>query len=398
MNNLQLNNALLEILLNIGTSFELETTVQDALTSYLRQLDCSGVILFEQNDNKYNLHTAKPKIFKNDSTILEIIINIETNIETIKKEYFNKDLPYFISKYDAHYYINELKGFGLIMFIKNHTTFEVNTCKALIPINKKFTHSLISCRNIEQKDIKDKLLYEQSKMATMGEMIGNIAHQWRQPLSVISTCATGTMMLKELNDLTDDIFFKNMLTINKNAQYLSKTIDDFKNFIKGDRSKKNFNLKDVINSFIQLVEGSIKNHQIKLVVETDHNINMFGFPNELIQCFINIFNNSKDALNDFNEEDRLIFIKVKEKKDDVVITFKDSAGGIPKDILTKIFNPYFTTKHQSQGTGLGLHMTYNLIVDGSDGNIQASNIHFKYNEKNYKGTKFTITLPNNKNY
>jgi len=359
MNNLQLNNALLEILLNIGTSFELETTVQDALTSYLRQLDCSGVILFEQNDNKYNLHTAKPKIFKNDSTILEIIINIE---------------------------------------IKNHTTFEVNTCKALIPINKKFTHSLISCRNIEQKDIKDKLLYEQSKMATMGEMIGNIAHQWRQPLSVISTCATGTMMLKELNDLTDDIFFKNMLTINKNAQYLSKTIDDFKNFIKGDRSKKNFNLKDVINSFIQLVEGSIKNHQIKLVVETDHNINMFGFPNELIQCFINIFNNSKDALNDFNEEDRLIFIKVKEKKDDVVITFKDSAGGIPKDILTKIFNPYFTTKHQSQGTGLGLHMTYNLIVDGSDGNIQASNIHFKYNEKNYKGTKFTITLPNNKNY
>jgi len=245
-----------------------------------------------------------------------------------------------------------------------------------------------------EKNIQHELkLFEQSKMAAMGEMIGNIAHQWRQPLSVISSISTGAKLQKEMNILTDDMFNKDMDDINDNAQYLSKTIDDFRNFIKGERVKKTFNLNDDIDSFLHLVQGSIKSHYISMVLDLDDTIEVVGYPNELIQCFINIFNNSKDAIFHFPEENRFIFIKTYLDNNNVHISFKDTAGGIPENILPRIFDPYFTTKHQSQGTGLGLHMTYKLIVEGMNGTIDAKNINFTYEDKEYQGAEFEIILP-----
>ncbi len=240
----------------------------------------------------------------------------------------------------------------------------------------------------------EKLLFEQSKMASLGEMIGNIAHQWRQPLSVISTAATGMKMQKEYNNL-EDIDIDNICDlINKNAQYLSKTIDDFRNFIKGNREKTIFNLKDNIHSFLQLVEGSIKDNNIKVLLTLDEKITIDGYENELAQCFINIFKNAKDALiNIKNEDEKMIFISTIDKKDKAIIKIRDNALGIKEKILPKIFEPYFTTKHQSQGTGLGLHMTYNLIVDGMNGTIHANNVNYEYEYKNYSGVEFTIIIP-----
>ncbi len=236
-------------------------------------------------------------------------------------------------------------------------------------------------------------LLGQSKMVSMGEMIGNIAHQWRQPLSVISTIATGAKMQKEMDLLTNEMFINDMDIINDNVQYLSDTINDFRNFIKGDRVKKSFNLNDDIDSFLHLVQGSIKSNHINVTLELDNNIQINGYPNELIQCFINIFNNSKDAMIEFSKEDRLIFIKTYLDDNNVCISFKDNAGGVPKDILPKIFDPYFTTKHQSQGTGLGLHMTYKLIVEGMSGTIEAKNVNFEYEDNEYMGAEFRIILP-----
>jgi signal transduction histidine kinase len=228
----------------------------------------------------------------------------------------------------------------------------------------------------------------------MGEMIGNIAHQWRQPLSVISTSATGLLMQQQYNsDVSKEDLEKHCNAINDNAQYLSKTIDDFKNFIKNDRQLVRFNLNDNIESFISLVEPSLKKENIKLILNIDKSFEIESYPNELIQCFMNIFNNAKDALKDSTCEDKYIFIEVQKKDNSMVINFKDNAGGISKDILARIFEPYFTTKHQAQGTGLGLSMTYNLIVDGMKGTIEASNVTYDYNEKEYMGAKFTITLP-----
>ena len=236
-------------------------------------------------------------------------------------------------------------------------------------------------------------LFKSKKLASMGEMIGNIAHQWRQPLSIISTGASGMLLQKEYGILTDEQFISTCNGINKNAQYLSKTIDDFRDFIKGDRVKKVFSLEEDIESFLSLVNGSIKTHDINMVLNLEKDINISGYQNELTQCFINIFNNAKDAIKENQSETRLIFISTKKENDKAIIEIKDNGGGIPNDILTKIFEPYFTTKHKSQGTGLGLHMTYTLIVDGMKGHIEVHNTQYKYDGVDYKGARFIITLP-----
>jgi signal transduction histidine kinase len=241
-----------------------------------------------------------------------------------------------------------------------------------------------------EKDIK---IYEQSKLASMGEMIGNIAHQWRQPLSIISTASTGMKMQRKFNMLSDDKVDDTCEIINTQTQYLSKTIDDFKDFVKGERVLLDYDLKECMESFIELITPSAKNNNLNLILNFEEDIKLEGYPNELKQCLINIFNNSKDVVVDLADEDKLLFISAKKDNDSVSINIKDSGGGIPENILLKIYDPYFTTKHQSKGTGLGLHMAYNLIVEGMKGSIAASNVKFKYNNKEYKGANFKILLP-----
>ena len=245
---------------------------------------------------------------------------------------------------------------------------------------------------IEKNIIIQEKLFKSDKMASMGEMISNIAHQWRQPLSVISTIATGIKLQKEINLLNNDELVGNMELINKNAQYLSKTIDDFRNFIKGDRNIQDYNLTDTIINFTHIVESSIKNHNIKVILDLNDEIQIEGNSNELIQCLINLFNNSKDALVETKQNEPLILITTQIEENSILIKMKDNAEGIPEDILPKIYEPYFTTKHQSQGTGLGLHMTYRLITEAMNGKIETTNVEFKYENKLYKGVEFKIIL------
>ncbi len=249
---------------------------------------------------------------------------------------------------------------------------------------------LLTLENITEDKKKDTLLFEQSKLSSMGEMIGNIAHQWRQPLSVISTAATGIKLQKECNILTDEALLESCDTIYRNTQYLSQTIDDFKNFIKGDRSIQEFDLKETLDSFLTITKPDIKSNSINVHIDFPENIQVNGYPNELLQCLINIFNNAKDVLQSFAEHDRHIFIKAKKEDDKIIIKIKDSGGGIPSEIISKVFEPYFTTKHQSQGTGLGLHMTYKLIVEGMQGTVKVENISYAYETKEYNGAEFTI--------
>ena len=240
----------------------------------------------------------------------------------------------------------------------------------------------------ENKNILDKM-YKTEKMAALGEMMGNIAHQWRQPLSVISSNATGIIIQKEYNTLTDSFLLQSCETINSNAQYLSQTIDDFRNFVKPEAEKQLFSLTTLFDGFFRLQESVIKNKEITVIFDIDDTLELLGYKNELIQAIINIFNNAKDVFEEKNQSLKLILISAYKDKENIIITIKDNAGGIPTKVLPRIFEPYFTTKHQAQGTGLGLHMTYNLIKH-MNGHIEASNTQYNYENKNYKGALFKL--------
>jgi len=235
----------------------------------------------------------------------------------------------------------------------------------------------------------------QSKQAALGEMLENIAHQWRQPLSVITTTASGIKIQKEYNILDDAHLLPAMDTIETQAQYLSQTINDFRNFVKGANKDKAYTLAEAIDTFLHLIEGSIRDNNIHILRDTDQDIAMFGDENKLIQVFINLFNNSRDAFEEHKENGRMLCIMIETEGDHAVIRFRDNAGGIPEEIIDKIFEPYFTTKHKAQGTGLGLHMTHQLIVDGMGGTIHVKNDHRPYHGHECIGALFTITLPRN---
>ena len=284
-----------------------------------------------------------------------------------------------------------IKNFEKECIVKDKKHITINMSMSLIHNPDRV---LISVRDITEVKKKDKLIAEQSKMAALGEMIGNIAHQWRQPLSVISTGATGLELQKEYDTLSDEVFFETCDLINQNAQYLSKTIDDFTDYIKCDLKEVNFYLKNETDNFLKLVQTTTINKKIDIVLEFEEEITIKGSPNQYIECFINLFNNSNDAfIENNNDNDKYIFIKQKIVNDKVVIIFIDNAGGINDEILPKIFEPYFTTKHQSQGTGLGLHMVYTHIINTMQGTIEAKNKKYEYNGKNFKGAEFTITIP-----
>jgi len=292
--------------------------------------------------------------------------------------------------------------FAILLFYRQYLLNKTNSnLKNLVDIKTKELKDLNTNlevrieKAIHQNREKDKILHAQAKMVSMGEMIGNIAHQWRQPLSVISTGVTGMQIQKEHGLLDDAQFNKTCQIINENTQYLSKTIDDFKNFIQGNRVKQKFNLKGNLDSFIHLVEGTIKKDNIQCIIDIDSSLTVNGYENELTQCFINIFNNAKDAFKEKQINDKLIMINANIIEDKIIIKIQDNAEGIDETIIHKVFEPYFTTKHKSQGTGLGLNMTYKLIVDGMDGHIGASNQHFTYNNVSYFGAEFKIILPLN---
>ena len=247
----------------------------------------------------------------------------------------------------------------------------------------------------KELDNKQAILYQQSKMAAMGEMIGNIAHQWRQPLSIITTATSGMVLQKQMGVLTDEFFFEASDRINHSAQYLSETIDDFRNFFIPNKEKSKVNLLEVFKKTLDLISAQFNSKEIKIIknIET---IEFESYENELIQALINILNNSRDELIKKDDE-RFIFVDAFEKDNFINITIKDNAGGVIKENLNKIFEPYFTTKYKSQGTGIGLYMTEEIITKHLNGTIGVENVEFTYNDKQYFGAQFTIKIDLNSN-
>ena len=257
--------------------------------------------------------------------------------------------------------------------------------KELKVINQKLAIKVR--QEIEKNEQKENYIYEQAKLVSMGEMIDNIAHQWRQPLSAITTIATGMNLKLELDISEKEEMQKDLDSLNEIAQYLSETINIFRNFIKKDKNVKTSVLQDVIDETINIVSVLLKTKHIKLINMIDYGrpVTLDLMSGEFSHVILNIINNAKDALLDNEIEDPWIKIDLEEKDEGVVFSIEDNAGGIPEDILEKIFEPYFTTKHSSNGSGLGLYMSKKIVSDSLHGKLEVQNTH--------NGAKFTIKIP-----
>ncbi len=313
-------------------------------------------------------------IYKDD--IPRVIYEVDTAIKE-NKSYFKHE-PYRI--------ITKNKQ---LKWVLDYTAIQKND-------QGEITHFIGNLTDISDQIHNQELLYHQSKIASLGEMLGNIAHQWRQPLSIISTIATGAKLKKELNILNDKEFIDDMEKINHHTQYLSSTIDDFRDFFSSnDYIKNQINLKDSLKKAFSLVKDAYKNSNITIIEDLNEDTYLLYNENIFIQAIINILNNAKDALNKLENTnpDKYVFASLKKEKDFYIIKIKDNANGINADYIDKIFEPYFTTKHKEQGTGIGLYMSNQIITKHLKSTISVQNVKYTYLGKEHKGAEFAIKIP-----
>lgn len=338
----------------------------------------------------------KDLINKNSYEVIKDNTPINSN-EKDKKALEKGDLrtiERYVSKDNNEYYfeIIRVKIQYFTLFYKTYLLGIAIDITEIKRSNQELTQKVNN--EVNNRMLTERLLIQQSKMALMGEMIGNIAHQWRQPLSVISTSATGIKIQKELEMLSDQFLLDTLDAINNSVQHMSRTIDDFRDFFKPHKSKNTFQLCDAISKAISLVKPQYVNHDI-LIIEALENAKLYNLQNEFTQALLNILNNARDELIKQKHQRRLIFIKshLCEDKKNVHLTIQDNAGGIPPQIIEKIFDPYFTTKQESNGTGIGLYMSKQIIEEHMEGVLKAQNRVFEYEEVEYTGACFEIILP-----
>ncbi|MEA3354577.1 MAG: response regulator [Campylobacterota bacterium] len=253
---------------------------------------------------------------------------------------------------------------------------------------------IIAVMDITSIKQKEKILSHQTKMASMGEMIGNIAHQWRQPLTAISVAAGGIKLNYELDMADTQETIQELDNIVDNTQFLSSTIEDFQNFLKDNRSTTQFTLKDTLEKTLGIIKANLASSDIHVVKNIINNVQINSIQNDLVQVLLNIINNAGDALKQKKElEHKYIIIDIDGDDKYAKIIIQDSAGGIPDNVINKIFEPYFTTKHQSKGTGLGLYMTHQIVVDNMHGEINVDNLDFLHEGHELHGARFEVLIP-----
>ena len=251
-------------------------------------------------------------------------------------------------------------------------------------IEKLKEKDLALLASLKELKEKEEFLFQKTKMADMGEMIGNIAHQWRQPLAVNNTIIS---ILKEKNEreiLESKELSEKLREMENSIQYMSRTIDDFMHFYHPNKEKITFSLSKIINHAIEITHPMLNKTNIKILFHDTDTFYVNGYMNEYIQVLISILTNAKDTLVYRKIEDAYIQIELFDMNGNIVVKISDNAGGIKKELLHRIFDPYFTTKHKSMGTGLGLYISKMIIEKNMNGLLSVEN--------GEQGAIFSITM------
>jgi len=319
--------------------FNITSTITDVSQAYINLTNCEKSTLLRNNFFEYQRfylddtlkkellkHMDEQKVFKFENTVLK------ENGEEIFL--FNTLVP----EYDS-----SAQHVGFILFMEN-----ISASKRLIKQQEK--------------------LLATSRTSAMGEMISMIAHQWRQPLSVINTILATLKLKQELNLLDASTTQNSFKKIEDTVKYLSTTIDDFRDYFKPNKVVSTISINSLVNKSTSFLLQEMKTLNISYRQEIDTDITIKTYRNELIQCIINILKNSMDAFSEHKIKEQSIVLRVKEESTYLSLSFSDNAGGIDTDIIKRVFEPYFSTKAKN-GTGLGLYMTKTIIEEHLNGKI-----------------------------
>jgi signal transduction histidine kinase len=239
-------------------------------------------------------------------------------------------------------------------------------------------------QEIAKRMEQEQILIQQSKLAAMGEMIGNIAHQWRQPLTQISAIHMNMKVTYDFDKFDKAYLDKKIKEATKLTRYMSQTISDFQNFFKPQGKKEHFSIEHACKEAHFIIESSLKYHGITFKIDLEEDSEVFGYKNEYSQVILNILSNAKDILLERKIENPCICLSIKTGDNFAIVKIQDNGGGVDDTIIDKIFEPYFTTRHKTQGTGIGLYMSKNIIERNMNGFINVRN------EKN--GALFTVKV------
>ena len=316
------------------------------------------------------------KIMKTDQAIS--VFNEQTqktkSFLPVRNPITNQVVAFLSITSDGQYVINEKSNFYKIFSLISLFIFIVSGL-----IYREFQNQESKNRLLDENLKQLETLQQQSKLASMGEMIGAIAHQWRQPLNAIS------MSIQNLDDdyedgLIDEKFLDEFISKNNDiVKFMSRTIDDFRNFFRVDKSKEDFSVMKAIEDTLSIQEALLKNSYIEAKL-SGNDFEIHGYKSEFQQVMLNLINNAKDEIIEKNIKEGEINITLNGK----TITIEDNAGGVPSEIINRIFEPYFTTKEQGKGTGIGLYMSKMIIENNLGGKIKVLN--------NKRGAIFVIEL------
>jgi signal transduction histidine kinase len=240
---------------------------------------------------------------------------------------------------------------------------------------KQFNKSLENriAQTVDEIRHKDQMLIIQERRAVMGEMINNIAHQWRQPLNVLGLNLQDLPLAYDSPEFSREYLKAGIDNAMQLIGHMSQTIDDFRNFFRSDKESTTFSVNDVIRRTLSLIEKNFQDQHIKIAFQSGGDCFVFGYPNEYSQALLNIIVNARDALVDHRTEDARILIQSFAEGDKTVVTITDNAGGIADDIIDRLFEPYFTTKGPDKGTGIGLFMSMSIIEKNMGGSLTVRN-------------------------
>ncbi len=325
--------------------------------------------------------------------LIDVTKKIKAGEKNIKAdENVVKEIQLLSKEFNSMMEIKEKNEQVILELNQNLEKIVKERTKELNSLNENLEEKI--AHEVEENRQKDVFIQQQARLAALGEMIGNIAHQWRQPLSVITTSVSALALKEEFKILEPDDIKQTNEMVKKMSEFLNNTIENFRNFFQKEQPTKVFIIAQTIDSTFNIIKASYDNYFITLNKDLDYTIEYFGSENFLAQVLLNILSNAKDALLENQIENKKVNLRLFKEENIIKIVIQDNAGGIKDENIDKIFDPYFTTKHKSQGTGLGLYMSTQIVNKHFNGTLSVSNV---INEDEEIGACFIIEIPTENN-